>query len=127
MTTELNTVFQLRRDILEKWNNSQRILQPGEIALAYTDVETLVDNQITSVPVVLLKAGELSENSTKTFKDLPYISALAADVSAWAKKTGIDIEYKGSGSFIASVTWENDKLVFTMADAPAPQLTWNTF
>lgn len=120
MITQLDTVFQLRRDNLEKWENSERVLKPGELALAYTDVETLVDNQISSVPVVLLKAGELVENSIKTFNELPFVSALAADVSNWAKQSGITIEYRNDGDVVSDVTWENDKLVFTMTTLPTP-------
>ena len=125
MTTELNTLFQLRRDTLEKWNNSQRVLQPGELAVAYTTVETLSDDgNIINVPTVLLKAGENSQNSTKTFSELPFVSAIAADVSAWAKQSGITIRDEEAGSVISDVEWTNDTLVIHRTSASSAKPVW---
>lgn len=117
----LNTRIQLKRDSLTNWNESSLVLKPGELAVAYVDVKTTdAHGNIQHVPTALLKAGENVINSSKTFKDLPFVSAIAADVYAWAKKTGIEIVDEGEGEVISDITWENDKLVFSRIDVITP-------
>ena len=112
MIAELVTTIQLRRDTLDNWNNSTRILQPGEAAVAYVDVESVTaDGELTTIPAVLLKVGDMEETPTKTFKQLPFMSAIAADVSGWAKKPGIDIVDTETGQYVTSIEWVNDKIV----------------
>lgn len=64
--------------------------------------------QITP-PAVMFKVGD----GTTTFANLPWGSGLAADVYAWAKKSGITVSTSGSGDFISAISWSNDQLNVT--------------
>lgn len=91
-----------RHDSLTNWENSNLILKPGEIALAYVETaqpkidpetnEPLTDgrgNVISEmVPNYLMKIGV----EGKTFKELSWLAAPASDVYAWAKKAEFDYE-----------------------------------
>ena len=106
----LNTRLQLKHDSLSAWNSSSIVLKPGEVGGAYVDVATKDANgNIIHVPTALLKIGENVENSTKTFKELPFVSALAADVYAWAKKEGIEVIDEGTGNVLSDVAWDVEK------------------
>lgn len=85
MATEkmLNTRIQLKYDSFENWSkvSNQFELKPGEIAIAY-----LANSKTTTTPdngthPVMFKVGP------GKFNDLPWASALAADVYSWAKKS----------------------------------------
>ena len=119
----LNTRIQLKRDTLTNWNESSLVLKPGELAVAYVDVATTdAKGNIVHVPTAILKAGENKEGSTKTFKELPFVSAIAADVYAWAKKEGIEVIDEGEGEVISDVAWDASKnaLVLTRIDVVTP-------
>ena len=87
----LNTRIQLKYDTLANWNSSTVVLKAGELAIV-----TLGSNKDGSVAgaanqhPVLFKVG----NNEKTFKDLPFASALAADVYAWAKAENVQLSGK---------------------------------
>lgn len=70
-TKTLNARVQLKFDTKEKWEQANPILLKGEVAIIND-----VDNSM-----VLIKVG----NGTDNFNTLPFLSAKAADVSAWAK------------------------------------------
>lgn len=123
----LNTRIQLKRDTLTNWNESTLVLKPGELAVAYVDVATRdAKGNIVHVPTAVLKAGENVEGSTKTFKELPFVSAIAADVYAWAKEAGFYVETVGEGEAIAGIefkateTHPNGALVVTKTDLVTP-------
>lgn len=119
----LNTRIQLKRDTLTNWNESSIVLKPGELAVAYVDVATTdAKGNIVHVPTAILKAGENVENSTKTFKELPFVSAIAADVYAWAKKEGIEVIDEGTGEVISDVAWDatRNALVLSRIDVVTP-------
>lgn len=123
----LNTRIQLKRDTLTNWNESSLVLKPGELAVAYVDVATKDEKgNIVHVPTAILKAGENVEGSTKTFKELPFVSAIAADVYAWAKEKDFYVETVGEGEAIAGVefkateTHPNGALVVTKTDLVTP-------
>ena len=123
MAKQINTRIQLKRDSLTNWNESSLILKPGELGIAYVDVATKdAKGNIVHVPTALLKVGENVDNSTKTFKELPFISAIAADVYAWAKKEGIEIIDEGTGECISDVAWDATKnaLVLSRTDVVTP-------
>lgn len=123
MANTFNTRIQLKRDSLTNWNESTVVLKPGEVGVAYVDVATKdTHGNIIHVPTALLKVGENVEGSTKTFKDLPFVSALAADVYAWAKKEGIEVIDEGEGEVISDVAWdaENNALVLSRIDVVTP-------
>lgn len=79
----LNTRVQLKYDSYTNWTTNNPTLLAGEIAIAklVNDVTIPVDEQ-KNAPV-LFKVGPGS------FNDLPWASALAADVYAWAKETSL--------------------------------------
>lgn len=73
---KLNAKIQLRNDSLDNWNkNSTVILQKGEVGF----VEIPGNN--ASTPTILFKVGD----GKTQFAKLPWVTALAADVYAWAK------------------------------------------
>lgn len=80
----LNTRIQLKYDTLTNWEASSFKLKAGEIAIAtlgnVRDGSSAGD--VNQHPV-LFKVG----TGNHTFSELPYASALAADVYAWAKKS----------------------------------------
>ena len=80
----LNTRIQLKYDSYSNWSTNNPTLKAGEVAIAY-----LAASQTTATPdngthPVMFKVGP------GNFNDLPWASALAADVHAWAKKNESD-------------------------------------
>ena len=123
MAKQINTRLMLKHDSLTNWNESSLVLKPGEVGVAYVDVATKdAKGNIVHVPTALLKVGENVENSTKTFKDLPFVSAVAADVYAWAKKEGIEVVDEGQGEVLSDVAWDAEKnaLVLSRIDVVTP-------
>lgn len=78
----LNVRIRNKYDSYENWAASSLVLEAGEIAIAYTTVNVEVGNgKIEQHPELLMKVGD----GSKTFSALPWLSAKAADVAAWAK------------------------------------------
>ena len=77
----LNVRIKNKYDSYENWAASGLTLEAGEIAIAYTTVDVQVDNGTAKHPALLMKVG----NGTDTFKDLPWMSAKAADVLSVCK------------------------------------------
>lgn len=86
----LNTRIQLKYDTLANWNASSFKLKPGELAIVklgeMKDGSTHANEQYP----VLFKVG----TGDHTFAQLPFASALAADVYAWAKASTVKLEGK---------------------------------
>lgn len=82
----LNTRVLLKYDTLENWNSSSLILKRGELAIVTlgTTVDGTTAGEVNQHPV-LFKVGD----NAHTFAQLPYASALAADVYAWAKADNV--------------------------------------
>lgn len=85
-TKTINTRIQLRYDTLTNWQSEATagkgallVLNKGEMALCY--VPAITTDTTQTAPTVLFKVGD----GTKTFNDLPWGGAVAADVYAWAK------------------------------------------
>ena len=80
----LNARIQLKYDTLANWEASSFKLKAGEIAIA-TLGNVKDDSSAGDVNQhpVLFKVG----TGNQTFSELPYASALAADVYTWAKKS----------------------------------------
>ena len=76
----LNTRIKLKYDTFENWNSNNPILLAGELGIVNVPAEQQ-DNLQTTKPAILFKVGD----GTSHFNDLPWASALAADVYAWAK------------------------------------------
>lgn len=82
----LNTRIQLKYDTWENWSKTDvagkggnLVLKPGEVAI--TAIKTGDSVKQTTPPTVMFKVGD----GTSKFSELPWASALAADVYAWAK------------------------------------------
>ena len=76
----LNTRIQLRYDSYENWMKDNSLeLKKGEIAVAYLGPTQTTTNPDNETHPVLFKVGP------GLFKNLPWASALAADVYDWAK------------------------------------------
>ena len=78
----LNTRIQLKYDTLANWNASSFKLKAGELAIAILGnaKDGSVPGDVNQHPV-LFKVG----TGNHTFAELPFASALAADVYSWAK------------------------------------------
>ena len=89
MATEkiLNTRIQLKYDSFENWQSKNPELKAGEVAIAYLTTAAAVSPAAgdTQHPV-MFKVGP------GKFNALPWASALAADVHAWAKKSEADFK-----------------------------------
>lgn len=83
----INTRIKNRVDSLGNWQGEGVSLLPGEIALVRVTTQTVDEHgNIIDVPALLMKVGESDGNGgTKAFDDLPWLSAIAADVYDWAK------------------------------------------
>ena len=94
----LNTRIQLKYDTYANWTDANPVLKAGEMALATIQTNNA---EVQSAPTVLIKVGD----GTHNYNDLPWASAKAADVYAWAKAatkpTYAASEITGLGDFIA--------------------------
>lgn len=76
-----NVRIKNKYDSYENWAASSIILEAGEIAIAQTTVDVKVDNGTVKHPALLMKVGD----GEKTFANLPWLSAKAADVLSVCK------------------------------------------
>ena len=86
-TNTLNTRIALKYDLLSAWNTSDLVLKKGEIAIAEIPSQNNIIGDAAhtpenSPPAIAMKVGD----GVKTFKQLPWVQAVAGDVYAWAKK-----------------------------------------
>ena len=88
----LNTRIQLKYDTLAHWQSEATagkgaflVLKKGELGIV--EVPTGSNAEQVTPPAILFKVGD----GVTKFKDLPWTSALAADVYAWAKKANPDV------------------------------------
>ena len=72
------TRISLKYDTYENWSTNNPVLLAGEIAI--TTVPS-AQGSVSQVPAVMIKSGD----GTSNYNDLPWASALAADVYPWAK------------------------------------------
>lgn len=68
----------LRSKYLSDWTASSYVLESGEVGICTVPADTSLGE---TQPTYLMKVGD----GTKTWNDLPYVTALAGDVYAWAK------------------------------------------
>lgn len=107
MATEkiLNTRIQLKYDTLSNWNSSTFKLKAGELAIVSLGEMKDGSTGLASQYPVLFKVG----TGNHTFAELPFASALAADVYAWAKASevalsGKTIQFKNGDNVVKSIT-----------------------
>ena len=83
-----NTRVQLKYDSYENWEKSSVVLKAGEIAIAHLGPTNDGSTHASNQHPVLMKVG----NGKLAFKDLPWMSALAADVYEWAKCSHVELD-----------------------------------
>lgn len=88
MATEkiLNTRIQLKYDSYANWSSKNPLLKSGEVAIAYLATAQTTTTPDNGTHPVMFKVGP------GNFNDLPWVSALAADVHGWAKKSEADFK-----------------------------------
>ena len=77
----LNTRIQLKYDTYAAWTTNDPILKKGEVAIATIATGSTETVNSVTLPQVLIKVGD----GSKHYSELPFASALAADVYSWAK------------------------------------------
>ena len=101
-----DTRILLKYDSLSNWNSSSLVLKAGEVAIATVPTTDAVaknaDGVITPPAAVVIKVGD-GEHS---FKDLPLVSGLAADVYGWAKKDENEFKDWLKGDFATKTSVE---------------------
>lgn len=127
-TNNINTRIALKYDTWSAWNNdtvadagANLVLLPGEIGICEI-LTANTDANASVVPTVLFKVGGAkytaadaasglgTEGELKKFKHLPWASAKAADVYAWAKAETValndknELEFKTGNSVIHTVS-----------------------
>ena len=79
----LQTRIQLKYDTYANWTTNNPILMAGEISVATIASGNTQEVNSVTAPQVLLKVGD----GTSNYNALPFVSAKAADVYSWAKKS----------------------------------------
>lgn len=103
----LNTRILLKYDTLAKWEASTGILRAGEVAIATVPeggVAQEVGGVVPAPHQVLVKVGD----GKHTFAQLPYITAKAGDVYAWAKAEKLGVAAFGEDVQKLFADIEND-------------------
>ena len=77
---ELKTRIALKYDSYANWRTNNPVLLKGEVAIATVETGD-TDQSFTNLPNTVIKVG----NGSAHYNDLPFLSALAADVHSWAK------------------------------------------
>lgn len=96
----LKTRIQLKYDEYANWAKNDPVLKKGEMAVTVIPTGTSVEQ--TTPPAIMFKVGD----GTKKFSALPWTSALAADIYAWAKKASPDV-----ADFSAVISAARDGLI----------------
>lgn len=120
MATEkiLNTKVLLRYDTLANWQKTDitngganYVPKKGEACVYEIPTGASVDG-VKNPPAIMIKVG----NGTSKVSALPWTAATAADVYAWAKKSGIEFE-EGTGDYVTGLSWNGttNKIVVTKA------------
>lgn len=79
----LNVRIALKYDTYTNWTTNNPVLKAGEVAIATIASGNTQEVNSVTAPQVLLKVGD----GTSNYNALPFVSAKAADVYSWAKKT----------------------------------------
>lgn len=111
MANEIFTRIQLKYDSWENWDKVKATFKPLKGELCVVDPGTDLTGA-TATPC-LLKVGD----GTHFWKDLPWVSAPAADVFAWAKQATLALTFEANtetsgdktytGNAITNVVWDN--------------------
>lgn len=118
MANEIKTRIALKEDTLTKWQSSvfngtdsTKYLKKGEVAITTVTTAKKDDRgNIIHVPCTLIKVGD----GINKYDDLPWVSALAADVYEWAKKNEVSVT--GNGNAITGASITDDTLSFVKGE-----------
>lgn len=116
----LNTRIRLKYDSLSNWNTKNPTLLEGELAIVYLGNSHTTTTPDNGTHPILFKVGP------GAFNALPFASALAADVYAWAKQENLPIvrndgknadgSDKAAGNVISGISWNTEgKIEYTTA------------
>lgn len=118
----LQTRIQLKYDTYANWLTANPVLKKGEMAVATIGTSPTQAVDSVTAPQVILKVGD----GTTAYKNLPFSSALAADVYGWAKAADVEfkdqkINFKKSDGTIVktldlSTFITNDELITKLGD-----------
>lgn len=101
MAKQINTRIQLKYDSYANWKSSNIALLSGEIAVVELPTSDTTNNiEQATKPAILFKVGP------GNFNDLPWASALAADVYSWAKEASLVVNASGTGNVVAGIEWD---------------------
>jgi hypothetical protein len=107
----LNTRIQLKYDSYANWTSTTLgdnkganfVLKAGEIGICHLPTSYNEQQVVGSQPSqVLFKVGD----GTSKFYELPWASAKAADVYAWAKQASLPVTKVGNGNVVAAIEWD---------------------
>lgn len=98
----LQTRIKQKYDTLSNWVTNNPVLLKGELAVVEVPTGD-TSGASTQPPAIMFKIGDGSNK----FTDLPWASAKAADVYAWAKESSVSITETGTGTFISKVEWDS--------------------
>lgn len=104
--------IQLRYDTYANWTSTELgegkganlVLKAGEVGICTIPAGTTAEG-IQNPPHVMMKVGD----GTSAFSALPWTSAKAADVHAWAKQASLPVEMVGEGNAVTAVAWDATK------------------
>lgn len=109
-----NTRIKQKYDSYSNWSSKNPVLLEGEIAVVVVPAAT---GAVQQEPAILFKVGD----GTKTFNQLEFISAKAADVYSWAKAstkpTYAASEITGLSDYISDEIQDTDTQYKIEADA----------
>ena len=127
MANQINTRIMLKYDSFQNWKDKNPTLLAGEVAIAKLTTTHAVAPGSDSQAPVLFKVGPGAFNS------LPWVSGLAADVYAWAKKETpdwtdfpalpLEVVDTGTGKFVTDFTYADNKLTITRSDVAWADVT----
>lgn len=113
----LNTRVQLKYDSYKNWVEKNPTLLAGEVAIAY--LPPRADIEHTNPAPAAVATATLMKVGPGAFNSLPWLSATAADVYAWAKQENLPLVRndgdKAAGNVISSITWEDNSIKYTTA------------
>lgn len=115
----INTRIQLKYDSYKNWVEKNPTLLQGEIAIAYLPPRP--EGEHTNPAPSAIASATLIKVGPGQFNALPWASALAADVYAWAKQENLPIiratDDGTEGNVISGLSWdaENGRVVYTTA------------
>ncbi len=110
----INTRIKNKQDTFANWTSENPVLLEGELAIVVIPADS---GEVAQEPSILFKVGD----GTSTFNALQFVSALGADVYAWAKSANKPIylasEISGLADYVAGEIQDTNTKYKLEADA----------